>query len=96
MPAADAGFDNQVIRNTPGQNPMRTNIPALGPMRLDIIDRNNVKVVFIWGEFSDYFRNNKESLSEFQKLAELVNLTPKHAGLAMCRTGFSTSMPPER
>ncbi len=42
----------------------------------DIIDRNNVKVVFIWDEFSDYFKNNRESLSEFQKLAELVNQKP--------------------
>lgn len=43
---------------------------------IDVIDRNNVKIVFIWDEFSDYFRNNRESLSEFQKLAELVNLKP--------------------
>ena len=42
----------------------------------DIIDHNNVKVVFIWDEFSDYFKNNRETLSEFQKLAELVNLKP--------------------
>ena len=42
----------------------------------DIIDQNNIKVVFIWDEFSDYFKNNRESLSEFQKLAELVNLKP--------------------
>ncbi len=42
----------------------------------DIIDRNDIKVVFIWDEFSDYFKNNRESLSEFQKLAELVNLRP--------------------
>ena len=42
----------------------------------DVIDRNNIKVVFIWDEFSDYFKNNRESLSEFQKLAELVNLKP--------------------
>lgn len=42
----------------------------------DIIDHNNVKVVFIWDEFSDYFKNNRESLSEFQKLVELVNLMP--------------------
>lgn len=42
----------------------------------DIIDRNEVKIVFIWDEFSDYFKNNRESLSEFQKLAELVNLKP--------------------
>jgi hypothetical protein len=42
----------------------------------DIIDRNEIKVVFIWDEFSDYFKNNRESLSEFQKLVELVNLKP--------------------
>ena len=42
----------------------------------DVIDRNNMKIVFIWDEFSDYFKNNRESLSEFQKLAELVNLKP--------------------
>jgi len=42
----------------------------------DIIDHNNVKVVFIWDEFSDYFKKNRESLSEFQKLVELVNLKP--------------------
>ena len=40
----------------------------------DIIDQNNVKIVFIWDEFSDYFKNNRESLSEFQKIAEFVNL----------------------
>jgi hypothetical protein len=42
----------------------------------DIIDRNNIKIIFIWDEFSDYFKNNRESLSEFQKLTELVNLKP--------------------
>lgn len=42
----------------------------------DIIDHNNIKIVFIWDEFSDYFKNNRESLSEFQKIAELVNLKP--------------------
>lgn len=42
----------------------------------DIIDRNNIKVVFIWDEFSDYFKKNRESLSEFQKLVEFVNLKP--------------------
>lgn len=43
---------------------------------MDIIDQNDVKIVFIWDEFSDYFKNNRESLSEFQKLVELVNLKP--------------------
>lgn len=42
----------------------------------DVIDQNNVKIVFIWDEFSDYFNNNRESLSEFQKIVELVSLKP--------------------
>ena len=42
----------------------------------DIIEQNNIKIVFIWDEFSDYFKNNRESLSEFQKIAELVNFKP--------------------
>ena len=42
----------------------------------DIIDRNNTKIVFVWDEFSDYFKNNRESLSEFQKIAALVQHKP--------------------
>ncbi|WMW25968.1 hypothetical protein RE474_04405 [Methanolobus sediminis] len=43
----------------------------------DVIDQNNnIKIVFIWDEFSDYFKNNRESLSEFQKIVELVSLKP--------------------
>lgn len=42
----------------------------------DVIDRNNTRIVFIWDEFSDYFKNNRESLSEFQKVAALVQNKP--------------------
>jgi len=42
----------------------------------DIIDRNNIRIVFIWDEFSDYFKNNPESLSEFQRIAALVQNKP--------------------
>lgn len=42
----------------------------------DIIDKNNLKIVFIWDEFSDYFKNNRESLSEFQKIIALVQNKP--------------------
>lgn len=42
----------------------------------DIIVQNDIKIVFIWDEFSDYFKNNRESLSEFQKIVELVNNIP--------------------
>jgi hypothetical protein len=42
----------------------------------DIIDRNNTRIIFIWDEFSDYFKNNRESLSEFQRVAALVQNKP--------------------
>jgi hypothetical protein len=59
----------------------------------DIIDQNKVKIVFIWDEFSDYFKNNRESLSEFQKLAELVNLKPFYFIVVTHESGqlFTTS-----
>jgi hypothetical protein len=44
----------------------------------DIIDKNNLRaLVFIWDEFSDYFKNNRtKSFSGFQKLVELSNVKP--------------------
>lgn len=59
-----------------GITALNINADRLMAWLIDIIDSNNVKIVFIWDEFSDYFKNNRESLSEFQKLAELVNLKP--------------------
>ena len=42
----------------------------------DVIAKNEVKIVLIWDEFSDYFKNNRNSLSEFQKIASLCQSTP--------------------
>jgi len=42
----------------------------------DIIEKNNTKIVLIWDEFSDYFANNRESLSEFQNIVSLVQEKP--------------------
>ena len=43
----------------------------------DIIDQNGLKaIVFVWDEFSSYFKKNRTSLDEFQKLAELSNFKP--------------------
>jgi hypothetical protein len=43
----------------------------------DIIDQNHLKaLVLIWDEFSEYFKNNAQSLTEFQRLAELCNEKP--------------------
>lgn len=43
----------------------------------DVIDQNGLKaIVLVWDEFSAYFKKNRTSLDEFQKLAELSNLKP--------------------
>lgn len=38
----------------------------------DVIEKNNLKaILFIWDEFSEYFMNNKHSLTGFQELAQM-------------------------
>lgn len=43
---------------------------------LDIIKQNHIKIVLIWDEFSDYFRQNATSLGEFQKIVSLCQECP--------------------
>ncbi len=43
---------------------------------VDIIEKNNIKLVFIWDEFSDYFRKNNTSLGEFQKIVSICQEKP--------------------
>ena len=43
---------------------------------IDIIQKNNIKIVFVWDEFSDYFRQNGDSLGEFQKLVSICQEAP--------------------
>lgn len=43
---------------------------------VDIIEKNNIKLVFIWDEFSDYFRKNSTSLGEFQKIVSICQEKP--------------------
>ena len=42
----------------------------------DVISKNNAKIVFVWDEFSGYFRNNRNSLDEFQKVVALCQEAP--------------------
>lgn len=40
----------------------------------DVIDQNNIKIVFVWDQFGDYFdRSGGDKVDAFQKLCELVN-----------------------
>lgn len=40
------------------------------------IEKNKVKIVLIWDEFSDFFRQNKNSLGEFQKIVSICEEKP--------------------
>ena len=62
--------------NAEGFTMMQLDVDRLIVWLTDVIEQNNIKLVFIWDEFSDYFRVNRESLADFQKLAELVNAKP--------------------
>lgn len=43
----------------------------------EVIAENNLKaLVLFWDEFSKFFNNNRNNLDEFQRLAELSNITP--------------------
>ena len=41
----------------------------------DIVNGNNSKIVLIWDEFSGFFRQNRNSLDEFQKIVSLCEET---------------------
>ena len=59
----------------------------------DIIDRNDIRIVFIWDEFSDFFKKNRNSLSEFQKIVEICNHKPFYFIIVTHESGtmFSSS-----
>lgn len=42
---------------------------------IDIVNNNHTKIVLIWDEFSGFFRQNRNSLDEFQKLVSLCEET---------------------
>lgn len=42
----------------------------------DIIEKNGIKIVLVWDEFSGFFKQNRNSLDEFQKVVALCQETP--------------------
>ena len=42
---------------------------------IDVVNQNHAKIVLIWDEFSGFFRNNRNSLDEFQRLVALCEET---------------------
>jgi len=65
------------LADSRGITALSTNMDHLISWLTDIIDQNNLKaIVFVWDEFSSYFKNNKTTLDEFQKLVELSSYKP--------------------
>lgn len=42
----------------------------------DVIEKNNTKIVLVWDEFSGFFKQNRNSLDEFQKIVALCQEAP--------------------
>lgn len=42
----------------------------------DVIKGNDIKIVFVWDEFSGFFKQNRNSLDEFQKIVALCQEEP--------------------
>jgi len=42
----------------------------------DVIEKNNIKIVLVWDEFSGFFKQNRNSLDEFQKIVALCQEVP--------------------
>jgi energy-coupling factor transporter ATP-binding protein EcfA2 len=60
-----------------GITALDTDMDALVTWLEDVIDRNKLKaLVLVWDEFSEYFKNNRHSLTEFQKLAAVCQNKP--------------------
>ena len=60
-----------------GITALTTSMDDLIEWLTDVIDQNELKaIVLVWDEFSAYFKKNRASLDEFQKLSELSNIRP--------------------
>ncbi|MBR6012951.1 MAG: hypothetical protein IK062_04105 [Selenomonadaceae bacterium] len=54
----------------------------------EVIAENDLKaLVFFWDEFSKFFSNNRNNLDEFQRLAELSNISPFYFVIATHESG---------
>ncbi|MHB1154709.1 MAG: hypothetical protein ACYCWE_02850 [Eubacteriales bacterium] len=62
----------------------------------DIIKKNEIKIVLIWDEFSSYFKNNRNSLDEFQKIASLAQSTAFYFVIVTHQTSSVISNPQDQ
>lgn len=61
----------------------------------DVVKKNDVAIVFFWDEFSDFFKNNKYSLGDFQKIVALCQKCPFYLVIVTHQTGSLAYQPDE-
>lgn len=59
-----------------GVNMMSLDADRLKNWLKDVIEKNHIKIVFFWDEFSNFFKHNRYSLDEFQKVVTLCQQCP--------------------
>lgn len=59
-----------------GITAMKLDADKLKAWLRDVIQKNNIKIVFFWDEFSDFFKNNRNSLGDFQQVVALCQECP--------------------
>lgn len=52
----------------------------------DVIKGNDIKIVFVWDEFSGFFKQNRNSLDEFQKIVALCQEEPFYLAIVTHQT----------
>ena len=87
--SVDVLVDNiLMLGEAEGIRAFEINIDDLKTWLAEIIDANELKaVVFLWDEFSDFFKHNRNNLGDFQKLAELSNSKPFYIVIATHESG---------
>lgn len=65
------------IGNEKGFNTLKMSVDDLCNWIRSVIKENNLEaIMFVWDEFTEYFQNNMQSLTGFQKIAELSATEP--------------------
>jgi DNA-binding ferritin-like protein len=71
-----------------GITAMKIDTENLKEWLTDVIQNNKLKaIVLIWDEFSDFFKNNRNSLSDFQSLISLCQSQPFYFVIVTHETG---------
>ena len=59
-----------------GIKALKLSTDSLKKWLIDVVRTNDIRLVFVWDEFSDFFRQNPNTLSDFQELVAICQEAP--------------------